>query len=78
MDYNQRETLNCCLTTSLDQIKKLNQELLKIAQSDDCECSKLKQQINQVYQEKIKIQQCIIGLNSKVEQLESHVGFEKQ
>lgn len=78
LDYSQRESLNCCLTTCLDQIKKMNEELLKIAQSDDCDCSQLKSQIALLYQEKIKIQQCAIQLNSKVEHLESHVGFEKE
>ena len=78
LDYNQREALNCTLTTCLDQIKKMNEELFKIAQDDDCECSQLKAQIALLYQEKIKIQQCEIQLNSRVENLESHVGFEKE
>ena len=76
LDYNQRENLSCCLTTSLDHIKRINEDLLKINQSDECECTQLKQQIAQLYQEKNKIQQCALQLNNKIENIESHVGYD--
>ena len=78
LDYGVRESLNCGLTTCLDMIKKMNGELLKGSQEDECECNLIKQQISLLYQEKIKIQQCAIQLNSHVEMIEAHVGFEKE
>ena len=77
LDYNQKESLNNCMTTSMNHIKRLDDDLTKISQQDACDCSQLKQQVALLYQDKIKIQTITNQLNTKTKNIESHVGLEK-
>ena len=77
LDYNQKESLSNCMTTCMNHIKKLDEDLIKITQEDACECTQLKQQVAFLYQEKIKIQTLTNQLNTKTQGIERHTGFEK-
>ena len=77
LDHNQKESLNNCLTTSMNHIKRLDDDLTKILRQDACDCTQLKQQVALLNQDKIKIQTLTNQLNTKTKKVESHVGLEK-
>jgi len=77
MDYTQKQLINCCTSATLEEIKRLSGDLNKMEQSNDSDSNVVKQQISKIFQEKIKLQLQVIHLNSKVESVESSVGYEK-
>ena len=76
MEHNVSENLNSISTQILDQIASYGMDLNHNTNLNVSDTNNIKQQISQLNQEKLKLQQSIIVLNTNIEGLESFVGLE--
>ena len=76
MEHNVTENLKSINIQIIDEIKSYERDLNKNIQINIGETNSIKQQISQLNQEKLKLQQSIIVLNTNIEGLESFVGLE--
>lgn len=76
LEKAQREESNDITTHTLDDIERLEQEFKKLVNEDKQENSFLKQQLSALTQDRMKLDQNMMILNTRVCHVEQHVGVE--
>ena len=76
MEHRSKEKCNEITKSVLDDLSNLEKEFKRVIQNDKSEIDFLKQQISSLNQDKIKLQQSTIGLDSRLKSCEAEVGVE--
>ena len=75
-EHKANENTNDTLKEILEDIANLEKDFRKMQAMDVNEVSFLKQQVGQLNQEKTKIEQSVVVLETRINQIEHEVGFE--
>ena len=76
MEHRAKEKCNEITKSVLDDLSNLEKEFKRVIQNDKSEIDFLKQQISSLNQDKSKLQQSTIGLDSRLKSCEAEVGVE--
>lgn len=75
LEHRTKEKCNELTKCLMDDLYNFDKDLKRIIQNDKAEVSFFKQQINSLNQDKLKLQQNVIVLDSKLKVCESDVGM---
>ena len=76
LEAKNKETTNEILKEILEDIANLDKDFKKLVEMDNNEVKFLQQQLFQLTQEKTKLQQSVVMLDTRVANVENDVGFE--
>lgn len=76
IETNNQEANNDITNRILDDVEKLEREFKSLVSEEKSENSFLKQQITALNQEKMKLEQNILLLGTRVEEVERNIGIE--
>ncbi|OMJ95797.1 hypothetical protein SteCoe_689 [Stentor coeruleus] len=76
IETNNQEANNDITNRILDDVEKLEKEFKSLVSEEKSEISFLKQQITALNQEKMKLEQNILLLGTRVEEVERNIGIE--
>jgi predicted nucleic acid-binding Zn-ribbon protein len=76
LEVKNKEITNEVLKEILEDIANLDKDFRKLSEMDNNEVKFLQQQMFQLTQEKTKIQQSVVMLDSRTANVENDVGFE--
>ena len=76
LEHRSKERCNEINKSVMDDLINFEKEFKRVIQNDKTEVDFLKQQISSLNQDKIKLQQSTIGLDSRLKSCEVEVGVE--
>ena len=76
LEHKSKERCNEIVKSVLDDLTNFEKEFKRVIQNDKTESDFLKQQIASLNQDKIKLQQSTISLDSRLKSCEVEVGVE--
>lgn len=76
LEAKNKENTNEILKEILEDIANLDKDFKKLVEMDNNEVKFLQQQLFQLTQEKTKLQQSVVMLDTRVANVENDVGFE--
>jgi len=75
LEHKSKEKCNDIIKSLMDDLYNFDKDLQRIMQNDKAETNFFKQQLNALNQDKLKLQQSVIILDSKMKSCETDVGI---